>query len=108
MTPAFGDWLSNELARRGIDGAAGVERASKGEIPYATVHNWIKNRTRPRPEQLRVLQVVGIKYVDALIAAGILTMEDLPGYSSSSPPLSSASERDLIEELYRRQSDDAQ
>ncbi len=110
MTPDFGAWLDRELRRRHIDGAAGLERASGGTITYATGYNWLSGRTRPKAEQLRTLESVGINYIDALVAAGVVNQDDLDGYVAKPEPPTDMSRRELLQQLWRMEegeSDDA-
>lgn len=102
MTSEANTWwnfISVEMERRGMTAA---DLAEKAGFNASTLSHWKKGKAVPRMELVRsTAAALGVNYLDALLASGLLDLEDLK-LERPRPDLSLVSDEEIMAEAARR------
>lgn len=80
----------------------GAQLADAAGYDRSNITNWKKGGSSPRPEQVRsTAKALGVEYVEALVAAGILRDDDL-GIERVCPDVTGIPDDELFAEAMRR------
>lgn len=99
----WGDWLRDQLAERGWI-AADLIRHSDEQISSSQTTRWLNKGQSPTFESVRaVCTVLGVRVIDGLLAAGLLSPEDIGATVITRPrTLTETPNRELAAEFVRR------
>lgn len=95
-------WLQRELDVRGWKP---VNLSEKLGINSSVTTRWKAGATPTPDTARRVAEILDVPYIDALLAAEVVTEHDLEGVQISVSPLESLSDEALLAELGRRMDD---
>lgn len=99
MANEWWDFISAAMERKGMTGA---QLADAAGYDRSNITNWKKGASNPRPEQVRsTARVLDVNYVEALIASGVLTDEEI-NIERVRPDLSLVPDDEILAEAARR------
>lgn len=109
-TPTWGDFIEDILDRTGMDSST---LARKSGVTPSTLSKWRLNMTSaPGIDKIRMIMAVkevqelGISFLDALVAASLITPEEAGQESAPAParrtPLSEYSTNEIAREITKR------